>query len=560
MLRGDKIPKVYLQIVSVIKNEANDADKTSSNSKYRITVSDGSRHCRILLASSISYMYETGDLEDFCIIEIDRVVPSKTKTSPGNLPGGNDLLLLFSFKVVAKGALVGREIKLAEKENQNGAAAANAARSNMNQRPVQAQPQPQHNDSSFTANQLTIPIEGLSPYHNKWCIKARVTAKGPIRTWSNAKGEGQLFSFDVCDETSEIRFTAFRDMVDKFHPMIEVDKVYFISKGQIKPANKQYSKLKNDYEVTINSDTTIQECTDNVDSIPQMRYNFVPIAELDQQAPNSVVDIIAICKEASEAVRLTAKTTGRELIKRDVTLVDSSGASIVYTMWGDEAENFEMRGNPVIALKSVTVKEYQGGKTLGSSGSTSMKVNPDIPEGIRVQGWFESNAQNISNFAQLSAKTGAGGGSTDWVTFHEAKELKLGSNQEKADYFQTVGMVHAIRQSNMTYKACPKPDCNKKIVDNGDGTYRCDKCSADTHDFKNRLLCNVLFGDWTSNRWVTLFADVAEKVLQKNGDEIADLENGDKAAAENYFNDLQFRPMQMKIRTKIETYAVSLNN
>lgn len=56
------------------------------------------------------------------------------------------------------------------------------------------------NDTVFDSR-ATIPISGLSPYQNKWVIKARVTAKPPIRTWSNAKGEGKLFSMDLMDES-----------------------------------------------------------------------------------------------------------------------------------------------------------------------------------------------------------------------------------------------------------------------------------------------------------------------------------------------------------------------
>lgn len=68
----------------------------------------------------------------------------------------------------------------------------------------------------------THPISGLSPYQNKWVIKARVTAKSPIREWSNAKGEGKLFSMDLMDDSGQIRVTGFRDSVDKFYEMIEV--------------------------------------------------------------------------------------------------------------------------------------------------------------------------------------------------------------------------------------------------------------------------------------------------------------------------------------------------
>lgn len=60
----------------------------------------------------------------------------------------------------------------------------------------------------------------------RWVIKARVTNKSAIRTWSNSKGEGKLFSVDFLDESGEIKATAFRDAVDKFYDMLQVLSCY----------------------------------------------------------------------------------------------------------------------------------------------------------------------------------------------------------------------------------------------------------------------------------------------------------------------------------------------
>ena len=59
----------------------------------------------------------------------------------------------------------------------------------------------------------------------RWTIRARVTSKGSIRTWSNSRGEGKLFSVTLVDETSEIKATMFKEQVDKFHDILEVNKV-----------------------------------------------------------------------------------------------------------------------------------------------------------------------------------------------------------------------------------------------------------------------------------------------------------------------------------------------
>lgn len=388
-------------------------------------------------------------------------------------------------EIGAKGQPAANAVQTAQKENFNGNAPASfggnqsrfnsTANSSMNQ------------SMSDLSDHLTMPIESLSPYQNKWVIKARVMSKSGIRTWSNAKGEGKLFSMDLCDETGEIRCTGFRDMVDRYYDMLEVDKVYYISRCQLKPANKQYSQLKNDYEMTMTSDTQIQPCIEGGNSIPKLKYNLTSINDLATKPADSIVDVIGICKEASPVQKFTSKAN-KELVKREIVLIDESNAGITLTLWGTDAETFNEFDNPVVFLKGAKLGEYNGGKTIGALQSTVLKINPDLPEGHKLRGWFENGGAD-GNFVTLSTKAGPGNMSTEFLTFHESKLRNLGA--EKAEYFQTMGMIHTIRSENMMYKACGNGECNKKVVDLGNGSYRCDKCITEGSNYKNRLLVNV---------------------------------------------------------------------
>lgn len=144
-------------------------------------------------------------------------------------------------------------------------------------------------NSSLADARIISPISSLSPYHNKWIIKARVTNKSTIRSWSNSRGEGRLFSMDLIDESGEIRCTAFREMVDKFYDLIEVDKVYFITKCQLKQANKQFCNLKNEYEMTMTNETVVEECFADDGHVPKQSYNFTPIEKLKDAEVGKVV-------------------------------------------------------------------------------------------------------------------------------------------------------------------------------------------------------------------------------------------------------------------------------
>jgi len=68
--------------------------------------------------------------------------------------------------------------------------------------------------------------------------------------------------------------------------------VYYIRKATLKTADKRYSTLNNDYEMTFSSETEVSLCDedeDNLPPIPSVTFNFIPINQLETHAPNSTV-------------------------------------------------------------------------------------------------------------------------------------------------------------------------------------------------------------------------------------------------------------------------------
>lgn len=114
--------------------------------------------------------------------------------------------------------------------------------------------------ASNTAHATIYPIEAISPYSNKWTIKARCTSKSAIKTWHRSNSEGKLFSVNLLDDSGEIRATGFNDQCDLLYDLFQEGSVYYISSPcRVQIAKKQFSNLPNDYELTFERDTVVEK-------------------------------------------------------------------------------------------------------------------------------------------------------------------------------------------------------------------------------------------------------------------------------------------------------------
>lgn len=90
----------------------------------------------------------------------------------------------------------------------------------------------------------------------------------------------------------------------------------------------------------------------------------------------------------------------------------------------------------------------------------------------------------------LSRPLGGGGGDGPLLTFREVEENKIGYPDMPA-VFSTKASVNLIKAENALYKSCPSENCKKKVIDQSNGMYRCEKCCKEYPNFIYRLLVNV---------------------------------------------------------------------
>lgn len=408
--------------------------------------------------------------------------------------------------------------------------------------------------SSSHAN--IYPIEGLSPYAHKWTIKARVTSKSDIKTWSKPSGEGKLFTVNLLDESGEIRATLFNEQADAYYDILQEGLVYYISTPcRVGFAKKQFSNLANDYELTFERDTQVEKCEDQ-QNVPQVRYNFTTIETLQEIEKDSTIDVIGILKEVGQVDTIVSKTTQKPYEKRDLTLVDDTGYSVRLTIWGKTANSFDANPESVVAFKGAKVGDF-GGRNLSLLSSGSMSVDPDIPEAHKMKGWYDAQGRNAQfNTHQSLAGAGAAGGrSNEAKTLGAVQDEGLGMG-EKPDYFTSRGTIVYIKQDTFSYPACSNEGCNKKVEQMTDGTWHCAKCEVNHQAPDHRYIISLNVNDHTAHMWMTAFDDVGRQIMGMSANELMELrEHGEQGAAEKVFEAANCKIMNFTCRAKMDTFG-----
>lgn len=547
--------------------------------RYRAVLSDGQHFTHGMLATQMKELIENGELQVNSIVKITDFM--------NNAVQDRNIVIILQLQVLGMASeRLGDPKDLKGNPSRTSAAAApmyNRTNTAQNRTvpakssPVKSNPYSSPGGISFSpTNKYSAPIvQGESPggtpltlisnlnmYQNRWTIKARVVAKSDIRTWSNPKGEGSLFSVDLLDGSGiDIRATMFKEAVDKYYNFFEVGKVYTIGGGKIKVANMKWNTCKSQYEMTLDVNSVIQ-LTDDRGDIQAQSFDFVKIGHLEQVEPNKLVDVLGIIQEVSEVQSLMSKKTGQELQKADVTLIDDTGCQVRMTLWGNQAVNAsrEIPVHKVVAFRRARVSDY-GGVTL--SGPQGTFVEPVIPETEALQMWWKSQGSRAAPVKSLSS-SGATGGKMDPFserkTIADIKNLSLGyQNQEKGDYLcfkGTFTFFKKDKEGGAWYTACPNKEdpCRNrcKVTQTTDGNWQCDRCHGTYPSCTRKWIFSGTVGDDTGNGWVSLFDDQALTLFNgATADEVfAQYENQD--TYDGYFAKAQFSEWIFKCRVKSE--------
>eukprot|EP00250_Pteridium_aquilinum_P034781 c8088_g1_i1 orf=345-2195(-) len=528
---------------------------------------DGTSKVRGVLPKSMSEDISNGNLENFGLICIKDYTVSGSEKARG--------VVVLKAEIVSSS--LGYEIGAEEKPATSASNCDAFSKSGINLQPKSEKKsgdsvvmsaaqivQEQHGNAVPAArmgiSRRVYPLVSLNPYQGNWTIKVRVTNKGPMRSFKNARGDGNVFNVELTDEDgTQIQATMFKEAAEKFYPKLELGKVYFISKGSLRVANKQFSTVKNDYEMTLNINSEVEEVSGEKSKIPELCYNLVKIDELGPYVNGKEpVDVLGVVQSVSGILSIRRKLNNEEIPKRDVVIADESKKTVTVTLWNEaatvEGEKLLDLANesPVVLIRRLRVMEYQG-VSLSANSTSILQINPDIPEAHKLRSWYSSEGKEVqmvpagANLPGGATRNGSRSSFADRKFITEIVQPSVGD--AKPEYFNVKGYISFIKPDQaMWYLACQT--CNRKVTEDlGSSKFWCEGCQKNFDGCNRRYILTVKLTDFSGEGWVSAFNEQAELVLGNTADQLADIRSqiGEKNAYEEELKKAMWVPYVLRV-------------
>lgn len=210
--------------------------------------------------------------------------------------------------------------------------------------------------------------------------------------------------------------------------------------------------------------------------------------------------------------------------------MDNTKTQISLTLWGEQAQNFDQSKyvGEIIAVKGAQLGTFNG-RSLSASFSSIIEFQIDqngdeyaqkvqcmthfrveIKYFYQLMNWYNEEG-NSESFKTITSGGGASGGSnTEWKLLNNINADCQSAG--KPIYFNSkctgkflsyllctnkhIISVTYVKKDNPAYRGCPGKEgsdtkCNKKLMDEGNGNYRCEKCDFHTPTFNWRLILNA---------------------------------------------------------------------
>lgn len=610
-----------VQIVE-LKKIAHSNSNPNAPPRYRLAISDGTHFQQAMIATQLNVLISEQKLTLYCLVRVKEVIcnsvqlkkiviilnlevvaplPAKVgnpisvdiamagggqKQSPGYLnQNGPPTNAIQDMKSSMGGYGQGGDMQAVNVQNTYGNNA-----NNMTVQPGMGQNQqmkaqssfggsswnaaPQNSNNQFSGNAGFVskmntspmhsyrPIQSINPYQNGWTIRGRCTFKSDMRTYQNARGEGQVISFELTDESGSIRVTAFTQHAPMVEKTVQLSNIYSITRGSLKQANEKYNRSTSSFEMTLDRNSVLTQVEDD-GSFVKVNYKFVKIGDLERVDVKGSCDVLGIVTLVAPASEIIIRSTGEPCLKRSIQITDDSNKSVELTVWRKQAESFltenDVQRHPVLLIRNASRGDF-GGVCLNISRQTSLELDPvNVPEANKLRAWFDAGGLNGATVQSMtSGSGGAGGKVTGPRKSLEAARIEDvapifsgGSGSGATTSFVTRAVIAFVNTKNDMYYP-GDPETKKKVISQGSGLWSSESTGRQLTDEEVvwRYIISMKVLDFSSSKWVSGFDEIGVTIFGRTARELRDLKARDEAMYESIIEDVTFRPMVMKVQVK----------
>lgn len=411
------------------------------------------------------------------------------------------------------------------------------------------------------------PIQSINPYQNGWTIRGRCTYKSEIRKFMNSRGEGQVISFELTDESGSIRITGFTQHAQMIMDTVHMNRIYKVCRGSLKQANAKYNRSTSSFEMTLDRASVLEEIDDDNGSFMKIKYNFTKIADLESIEVKGNCDVVGVVTGVGPCTEITIRSTNDQCPRRSVTITDDSNASVELTLWRKQAESFlteeSLSRHPILLLRNASRGDF-GGVCLNVSRMTSLELDPvNVDEANKLRAWFDNGGLNNAAIQSVTATAGSGGKITgprkslEEARVEDVDPIFANSNGMGGGTasFATRAVIGFVNTKNDLYYP-GDPETKKKVVSTAPGLWSSESSGIQLTDEQVvwRYIISMKVEDHTGSKWVSGFDEIGQVLFGRPAKEFRDMKEQDPGMFENIIEDATFRPLLMKIQVKERTW------
>ena len=423
-------------------------------------------------------------------------------------------------------------------------------------------------------------IKELTTFSRDFILLVRIIKKSEIKVFETRNtnnsniltGQGKLFYFVVQDqEGNEMQCTCFNKNVDKFYDKVQEDHLYEIKGGYVKINDKKYTRIKADYKIVLDENSTITPKKGDLPLVKKTEYNLIKISELPKLKVYTIIDICAIVLDHTDIVIKITRNGAQPL--RKLILGDNTKFKVELSLWR-KFTKININKGDIIFINNVKIGEYKG-RNLSTFEETLIKVNPQISD-LNVNKNCEENIDNLIRFREenknnifnndffsdfenlYKEKLQNYQSFEDNKTFYIKDILDILDKEEdtKNVYKISAIITQIIHNEKNFYIGCNDKNCKKKLMfDFSKKEYSCPVCGRRTKKATYYYTLSLRVKDASFEYWIDIFGKIAENIMMCSAEEYKEyLQKRDQKKLKEISEKIEFKKFNFWIRPKIQHY------